>query len=52
MTVSKTLGKYLKGENPDLIDYKTVEIRPVKEQNGYLIIYNSNNIELLGLIKL
>ncbi len=48
----KEYRKYLKGENPDLIDYKTVEIRPVKEQNGYLIIYNSNNIELLGLIKL
>ncbi len=44
--------KYYKGENPDLIDYKTVEIQYIKEKDAYLIIYNSNNIELLGLIKL
>ncbi len=49
--LEKEKRKYFKGLNPDEIDYKTAQIRYIKEQNAWLIIYNSNIVELLGIIK-
>ena len=47
----KEYRKYLKGENPEEFNVETVEIQYMQEDNTYLLIYNSKNIELLGLIK-
>ncbi len=47
----KEYRKYLKGENPSEIDWKTAQIQYIPEKNGWLLIYNSNNITLLGIIK-
>lgn len=47
----KEYRKYLKGENPSEIDWKEVEIYKSNEKNEYIIIYNSNNIQLVGVIK-
>lgn len=47
----KEYRKYLKGENPAQVDYKSVKIHYIDDQNAGLLIYNSNNIELVGIIK-
>lgn len=47
----KKYRKYLNGENPDEIEWSEVNIYRTGEKNSWLIIYNSNNIELSGLIK-
>ena len=47
----KKYRKYLKGENPEEIEWVEVNIYRLKEKNSWIIIYNSNNIELSGLIK-
>lgn len=47
----KKYRKYMNGENPDEIEWSEVNIYRMKEKNSWLIIYNSNNIELSGLIK-
>ena len=46
----KEYRKYLKGENPAEVEWSEVNIYKI-ENNSYLIIYNSNNIELSGVIK-
>ncbi len=50
--LQKESRKYFKGENPAEVDWKEAEIIYFPEKNAYLIIYNSNNIELSGVIKL
>lgn len=47
----KQMKKYQKGINPETIDYKTVEMEYIKGTNSYIIIYNANNIELVGMLK-
>ncbi|MBQ9150017.1 hypothetical protein IJX73_03705 [bacterium] len=47
----KKYRKYLKGENPEEIEWSEVNIYRLKEKNSWIIIYNSNNLELSGLIK-
>ena len=47
----KEKRKYFKGENPQEVDYKTAQIHYINEQKSYVIIYNSKNIELTGVIK-
>lgn len=47
----KEYRKYLKGENPQEIEWEEVEILKSNENQEYLIIYNSNNIQLVGVIK-
>jgi len=47
----KEYRKYLKGENPNEINWTTSEIHYIDEQNAYILIYNSNNIEVVGIIK-
>ena len=47
----KKYREYLKGENPDEVDWKTVEIFEDKKNNSFVIIYNANNIGLTGVIK-
>lgn len=47
----KQRQKYIKGENPSQVDYKSAQIHYINEQNSYVIIYNFNNIELTGVIK-
>ena len=47
----KKRRKYLNGENPDEIEWSEVQIYKMKEKNSYIIIYNSNNIQLSGVIK-
>ena len=43
--------KYMKGENPDDIEYKEANIYKNGEDNSYIIEYCSNNIILIGIIK-
>ena len=50
--MEKKQREYFRGLNPDEIDYKNVQIHYIEEQNAYIIIYNTNNIELTGMIKL
>jgi len=47
----KEYRKYLNGENPDEISWSEVKIYKGEKPNTRLIIYNSNNIQLLGVIK-
>lgn len=46
----KEYRKYLNGENPQEIEWNEVNIYK-HEENSWIIIYNSNNIQLSGLIK-
>lgn len=46
----KKYRKYLNGENPEEIEWSEVNIYK-HEENSWIIIYNSNNIQLSGLIK-
>ena len=47
----KEYRKYLKGENPSEINWSEAKIHYIEEQNAYILIYNSNNIEIAGIIK-
>lgn len=47
----KKQRKYMNGENPEEIVWSEVKIFKNNNSNTWLIIYNSNNIELLGVIK-
>lgn len=47
----KEYRKYLNGENPDDVDWSEVEMYKMQELNSWMIIYNSNNIQLCGVIK-
>lgn len=47
----KEYRKYLKGENPEEINWSSAEIHYIEEENARILIYNSNNIELAGIIK-
>ena len=47
----KEYRKYLKGENPEEIIWNSAEIHYINEQNAYILIYNSNNVEVAGIIK-
>ena len=47
----KKYRKYMNGENPDDFEWSEAEIFRLKEKNSWIIIYNSNNIQLTGLIK-
>jgi len=47
----KEYRKYLKGENPNEINWTEAQIHYIDEQNAYVLIYTSNNIELTGIIK-
>ena len=47
----KEQRKYAKGENPADIDYKKVEIHYAEEKKEWDLIYNSNIVQLVGVIK-
>lgn len=47
----KKYRKYMNGENPDEIEWSEANIYKGKSSNNWLIVYNSNNIQLCGLIK-
>lgn len=47
----KEYRKYLKGENPKDVNWSSAEIHYIEEENAQILIYNSNNIELAGIIK-
>lgn len=47
----KEYRKYLKGENPEEFVLETAEVKYIPQENAYLLIYTSKNIELLGLIR-
>ncbi len=49
--LKKEQEKYYKGENPSEIDYKKAKIQYINEQKAWVIIYNSNIVELTGIIK-
>ena len=47
----KEYRKYLKGENPSEINWTSAEIHYIEEQNARILVYNSNNVEIAGIIK-
>ena len=47
----KEYRKYFKGENPSELEWKEAEIIYIDEQKAWLILYNFNNIRLIGMIK-
>lgn len=49
--LEKEQKKYYRGINPNELDYKTAKIEYVSSQNAWLLIYHSNIIKLLGIIK-
>lgn len=50
--MEKKQREYYRGLNPAEVDYKNAQIHYIEEENAYIIIYNTNNIELTGMIKL
>ena len=49
--LEKERRKYFKGINPNEYEYNCVEIEYIKEKNAYVIRYQSDNLELIGIIK-
>ena len=47
----KEYRKYMNGQNPQDVDWKEAKIYKTDEKNSWIIIYNSNNIQLSGVIK-
>jgi hypothetical protein len=47
----KEYRKYLDGQNPKEIELKTVQIQQLDEANSYILIYNTGNIEMSGIIR-
>lgn len=47
----KEYRKYMNGENPDEVEWSEVEIYRLDGKNSWIIIYNSNNFQLSGMIK-
>lgn len=47
----KEYRKYMDGKNPDDVEWSEVNIYKLKENNSWIIIYNSNIIQLSGVIK-
>ena len=47
----KEYKKYMHGENPNNIEIKTAEIHQLDEQNSFILIYNTGNLEISGIIK-
>ena len=47
----KLYRKYLKGENPDEIDYKFVQMDYIHQEQAYMIRYEAKNYELFGVLK-
>ena len=47
----KEYRKYMNGKNPDEVEWSEVNIYKLKERNSWIIIYNSNIIQLSGVIK-
>ena len=47
----KQMRKYMNGQNPDEIEWSDVEIYRDSENDAWLIIYNSNIVQLTGVIK-
>ena len=47
----KEYRKYLKGENPKEIDWKEAQIQYIEEQKAWVLVYDSNNFRLVGIIK-
>ena len=47
----KEYRKYLKGENPAEVEWKEAQILYIEEQKSWVIVYNFNNISLVGVIK-
>ncbi len=48
----KERRKYFDGENPEEIEWSEAKINYIDEKNAWILVYNSNNIELIGMIKL
>ena len=47
----KQMRKYMNGQNPDEYEWKDVEIYKDVENDAWLIVYNSNILQLTGVIK-
>ena len=47
----KEYRKYMNGLNPDDVEWNEANIYKLKEKNSWIIIYNSNIIQLSGVIK-
>ena len=47
----KEYRKFLKGENPSQIEWKTVQLNYSNEHSAYIITYDENNFQLIGIIK-
>ena len=47
----KEYRKYMDGQNPDDVEWSDANIYKLKEKNSWIIIYNSNIIQLSGVIK-
>ncbi len=47
----KEYRKYLNGENPENIEIKTAQIQRLDEENSYILIYNTGNLEISGIIR-
>ena len=47
----KEYRKYLDGENPNNIDFKTAQLHRLDDDNSFLLIYNTGSMEVSGIIK-
>jgi len=49
--LEKEYRKYMKGENPEEINWMEANIRQINGQNAWILEYNSNKLRLVGIIK-
>ena len=47
----KEYRKYLDGENPNNVDFKTAQLLRLDDDNSFLLIYNTGSVEVSGIIK-
>ena len=49
--LKKEQKKYMKGENPNTVDYSEAEIEYIKEKDAWVIMYRNSMVDLYGMIK-
>ena len=47
----KEYRKYLDGENPKDIEINTAQLHQLDEDNSYILIYNTESVEVSGIIR-
>ena len=49
--LKKEQKKYMKGENPNTVDYSEADIEYIREENAWVVLYRNSMFDLYGMIK-